>query len=1220
VSKIGKISALILILTIVHISFLAPKATFQPTSPSIPLILHDDALIPQPAHIEKTSKPSRYSRYSNGGTWVPFYLGASLDPPDVELKTSDLTKLVVSFHCHGLWKYNITLNSTTYEKLTIPSAGYTNDIGNPALPMITRLVKVPTDTDLKVEILYSSYSVLDNYNVAPAQEAPFLEPNMTLPDFTLNPITYSTDAFYPTALAWIVGSNSSDPMKVRGHRIVSLSVVPVQFNPVNQSCRVYSYIEVAIKYSCPARLEPIDSRLVSPVFEEMLQGVLLNYPRQGDICPSSLNLTKQAPNEGCEYLIITPNDDDIVAAFSRLAQWKTQKGIPTEIMRISDFSSQPGNEVYNRGAITWQIRTAYDQWTPVPTYVLLVGDADSIPTRYNPTFDVSHENDFATKEFNIPSDLWYFTVDGYDYIPDFLYGRISIDTSAEANTIVDKILNYEQQGNPSQRPDSWFYENMLATALFQDDFPQDDIEDPHFLLTHTAENIWRFFDFGYDLEYNVERIFCKTNLPENSLKYEDGTEPELPQDYKWLCNSQKTTDVITAINNGRFLVFNLDHGESQNRDKYEWTIDKGKFDGWQSPSFITDDLLDLHNGRNLPVVLSIDCHCGWFDGETDFEFHPFPLDNFECFSEELLRLSGGGAVAVVASTRGASAFTAHTMLYGLIDAIWDDTDPTLASGGQESLGAALMYAKFYVLDDWGYAGGEVPTPFGELPLITIGETERTFMKYQLFGDPEMPIWTKKPQELEVTYPLEIGTSAVQSFGVKVTLKGNPNEPINSARVCLQKEGDVYEVAYTDSRGFAVFSIDPKSGGTMSVTVTAPDYLPNYNGIITVKHSHGSSLSLDPYKPGEPLKIRGRGFGSTVQLMLYTHPGTQRLNVEDIATDNGGFTFLWEVAAGDEPLTFIAKDENNWINVVCLIRRVDKPDPYMYFHGDETTWHLNTDGTENPRWDNPCIRILDNKGDLFEPAADNILQAHVDYTLEADIYNAGPVAATGVEIVFLWANFEVGQPVWHQARDPVTITVDEATEEGPGKKTVSVTKHWEENKLVFLRVRIKPQQDSRWKNNHGWECWCEWPVESPDYERYSSRSTLDTPLSLTLYNPLDSAATIFVEAKQLQGFELLWNLSLNRIPQPKLASGASETVITNFAIPTSVLDDGTQKFSINAYVNQCIIGGVEIRVRKIPPTTISIIELIIQILLTIGIPIIIIVIITICACVLRRRGR
>ena len=97
-------------------------------------------------------------------------------------------------------------------------------------------------------------------------------------------------------------------------------------------CRVFSKIEVSLTYSRPARIAPIDQRLVTPVFEDLLKGIIVNYPvpplpiyNYSIFLPllylpgrNSLSLP------GYEYLIIT--EEDFIEQVRRLAIGRFKRG------------------------------------------------------------------------------------------------------------------------------------------------------------------------------------------------------------------------------------------------------------------------------------------------------------------------------------------------------------------------------------------------------------------------------------------------------------------------------------------------------------------------------------------------------------------------------------------------------------------------------------------------------------------------------------------------------------------------------------------------------------------------------------------------------------------------------------------------------------------------------------------------------------------------------
>ncbi|MGQ9603494.1 MAG: C25 family cysteine peptidase [bacterium] len=113
-----------------------------------------------------------------------------------------------------------------------------------------------------------------------------------------------------------------------------------------------------------------------------------------------------------------------------------------------------------------------------------------------------------------------------------------------------------------------------------------------------------------------------------------------------------------------------------------------------------------------------------------------------------------------------------------------------------------------------------------------GTNRWTMFSLNLFGDPETPIWIDIPQVLTVSHPENIGTGS-QIFTVSVSFSGSP---VDSARVCLWKDEEIYLVGLT-SGGSISFSIDPQEQGEMLVTVTKTGYLP-YLGTAIIEEASG----------------------------------------------------------------------------------------------------------------------------------------------------------------------------------------------------------------------------------------------------------------------------------------------------------------------------------------------------------------------------------------------
>ncbi|MCK4233196.1 hypothetical protein KAX75_02120, partial [candidate division WOR-3 bacterium] len=810
-----------------------------------------------------------------------------------------------------------------------------------------------------------------------------------------------------------------------------------------------------------------------------------------------------------EYLIIT--HDNFFQEVLPLADWKEKKGLTTKIVNTSEIA--PSGPTADD--IADYIKDAYDTWNPAPSYVLLVGDSDFIPTHYrNP-----HPSDMHGG-FDTATDLYYATVDGTDYFPDIYVGRLSVDTAAQATTIINKILDYER--NPPADAD--FYSNASACAYFQDDdvwvgppwnmwvTRRDGFEDRRFVLT--SEEIRNYLlTQGYTVDriYTAEAAVNPTNYspaPGDYNSWDDGD--PLPADllrpgFAW---NGGTLDITNAINGGRFLVYHRDHGISRNfwnhlpaPDGQWW----GWLDGWGDPPYDTGDIAGLTNGDQLPVVISAECQCGWFDGEIDQLNDPSLTRNFECFCEEFTRQQNRGAIAAIGATRNSKSGYNDELAKGFIDATWPGFDPAFASGGLFSLGQVLTYGKVYMANEYGYAGAH---------------TMLTFELFHLFGDPELPLWTAQPEALDVTYPTTIGSGGYQEF--VVTVNDSVGVSVHHARVCLRKENDIHESAYTDTAGQAFFDIIPSFGGQMNITVTKHNYRP-YEEIITVT-SDGASLTVDPVQgpPGILVNITGNDFddGGTVNIDFSGTPTT--------ATAGGGsFTKSdYPVPSGAEGHVNVVAVGPSGRTAIALFRRLPAqplPDPYIYCQWDSSTWYLNP-GDGDPIWNNPCIELFDDHGDRV---SSNDLEAGKRYTIRATIYNNATADAVDTDVTFEWALWGAGQRTWNPiGTDTVTVPATTGTVSG----TATAEAVWTPSRTghTCLWVTIHHPWDENLDNNKG--------QENADVLHVSSPGVISFPVN----NPTKTTALVYVEVRQIGG-KTIWPATITRDYPQVQEPGEEKTV-------------------------------------------------------------------------------
>lgn len=102
--------------------------------------------------------------------------------------------------------------------------------------------------------------------------------------------------------------------------------------------------------------------------------------------------------------------------------------------------------------------------------------------------------------------------------------------------------------------------------------------------------------------------------------------------------------------------------------------------------------------------------------------------------------------------------------------------------------------------------------------------------YNLFGDPELPMWLIPGGLLSVEHPSSIEGTCL----IPVHVTSSSGISVENARVCLQKgpwqTGEVYEVGYTDAAGQVSLWVDPQTLGEIDVTVWAHDFDPSFSSI------------------------------------------------------------------------------------------------------------------------------------------------------------------------------------------------------------------------------------------------------------------------------------------------------------------------------------------------------------------------------------------------------
>ncbi|OQX97578.1 MAG: hypothetical protein B6I24_08360 [Bacteroidetes bacterium 4572_128] len=288
--------------------------------------------------------------------------------------------------------------------LSSPKATKLLKYGAPDLPKFTNSVIISNFSNVKLEIIESSFFELENIEIAPSKGVLTrnIDPS-TIPYFYGE--EYLKDEFFPSEIC-----NLREPYILRDYRAVSFAINAFRYNPVTKILRIYNDITVKISNTTGEVINPLEKSptKISSEFENIYKNHFLNY--------SKMDTKYDASEEEGNMLIICY--DEYLDAMDPFVKWKIQKGIYTEIFPYSEIGNSANaiknyvDEYYENNGLT---------------FLLFVGDAEQIPSLYS----------------NGDSDVAYSYILGNDHYPDFFVGRFSAENIEDVETQVERTVTYE---------------------------------------------------------------------------------------------------------------------------------------------------------------------------------------------------------------------------------------------------------------------------------------------------------------------------------------------------------------------------------------------------------------------------------------------------------------------------------------------------------------------------------------------------------------------------------------------------------------------------------------------------------------------------------------------------------------------------------------------------------------------------------------------------------
>jgi len=263
-----------------------------------------------------------------------------------------------------------------------------------------------------------------------------------------------------------------------------------------------------------------------------------------------------------------------------------------------------------------------------------------------------------------------------------------------------------------------------------------------------------------------------------------GTDPYYQADCRYIRNLMLTNGFVQAESLSDFAGHNSTTVMNSINDGRSYLVYRGSATvQWYSP-FNAIEPNNLTNGFKLPIIISGTCVT-------------ISLTSTGYYGDRFLNAGTAqnpkGAVAYFGTTAIGTTVYRSVVSKGFFQSVFTE--------GTYVLGDATKRAKF-ILD-------------------SLYNNQSRYTEWNLFGDPELNLWTSRPRPLTVTHDTIINTTP-QMFNVNVSQAGLP---VSGASVCVMMDTIIYQYGSTDNFGNISFNVFPHSNGIMSVTVTAQNCIP-----------------------------------------------------------------------------------------------------------------------------------------------------------------------------------------------------------------------------------------------------------------------------------------------------------------------------------------------------------------------------------------------------------
>lgn len=399
-------------------------------------------------------------------------------------------------------------------------------VGAPDVGVTGILLAAPPGVQPQLELLAPPTETwIESTPVAPCQAKTRCDLPAQKPLAVRQNKLYRSDTLFPKKAV------SLQPLgNVQNIRFYRIAIAPIQTLPRSKTLKVTSEMKLGLRFEgapTPFTITPSVRSLLSTA----VNGAEV----------SRLALPLLAP----ETMIVL-SADSLKSSVESFVEWKRQKGL-----RVEHYSASEAGATKEK--IQAFIQSRYDSLPRKPSFLLLVGNKKTLPGFLEKT-----AQGFAA------SDYSYTLLEGGDYLPDILQGRLLANSKDEVDTQIARWMAYEKS------PSGTWYVNATTIASDEGTNPSDEgyaSQISEALTNHSYQSVDKFFQ-------------------------RDG--------------SATAFNFVSAIERGRSWVAYFGHGSG-----YDWAS--------MNDEFSVDQIAQLTNFKQWPFVVDVACQNGsWMDIDDSF--------------------------------------------------------------------------------------------------------------------------------------------------------------------------------------------------------------------------------------------------------------------------------------------------------------------------------------------------------------------------------------------------------------------------------------------------------------------------------------------------------------------------------------------------------------------------------------------------------------------------